>query len=296
MSYYQQQKQVVEGLRASAERLRDVVKDVQMSTLSSTDAAKAMLAEYAKNYSMALSTTGSARAAYADAMASQLPSLVEVVRNESATASQWRVQVAKLSAQASAIGTKLDADAAKATYEEQTVKLLTQIDASLLSLESRLSTDTSSQEQALSLLNQVDASLAKLQGATKSAEQVIADAINTGTASNLAGLKAVVAAIKGDPIPAFAAGGFHVGGLRLVGERGPELEATGPARIWTASQTAAMLGGGGSNAAVLAEIKALRDDNRRLGAENLRMQQRFTKLIERWEVEGMPSTRQEVVA
>jgi hypothetical protein len=32
-------------------------------------------------------------------------------------------------------------------------------------------------------------------------------------------------------IPAFAAGGMHRGGLRIVGERGPELEYTGPSRL-----------------------------------------------------------------
>ncbi|MBY0474220.1 MAG: hypothetical protein K2Q13_04050 [Nitrosomonas sp.] len=32
-------------------------------------------------------------------------------------------------------------------------------------------------------------------------------------------------------IPAFADGGFHRGGLRIVGERGPELERTGPSQI-----------------------------------------------------------------
>ncbi len=34
-----------------------------------------------------------------------------------------------------------------------------------------------------------------------------------------------------DGIPRFAAGGLHFGGLRIVGERGPELEYTGPSRI-----------------------------------------------------------------
>lgn len=32
-------------------------------------------------------------------------------------------------------------------------------------------------------------------------------------------------------IPGFASGGMHRGGLRIVGERGPELESTGPSRI-----------------------------------------------------------------
>ena len=47
-------------------------------------------------------------------------------------------------------------------------------------------------------------------------------------------------------IPAFAEGGQHWGGIRLVGERGPELELTGPARYWSAEQTRSMLGGQGS--------------------------------------------------
>ena len=40
----------------------------------------------------------------------------------------------------------------------------------------------------------------------------------------------------------FAGGGDFGGGLRIVGERGPELQATGPSRIWNADQTRAMLG------------------------------------------------------
>ena len=46
-------------------------------------------------------------------------------------------------------------------------------------------------------------------------------------------------------IPGFASGGDFGGGLRLVGERGPELEATGASRIFNASQTAQILRGGG---------------------------------------------------
>ena len=55
----------------------------------------------------------------------------------------------------------------------------------------------------------------------------------------------------------FAAGGLHAGGIRLVGENGPELEVTGPARYLSASATAAALSGAG-NAALVEEIRALR--------------------------------------
>ncbi|SMH62837.1 tape measure protein [Azospirillum agricola] len=62
-----------------------------------------------------------------------------------------------------------------------------------------------------------------------------ASANGAGTADWFAGL----ARDKG--IPGFAMGGFHAGGPRIVGERGAELEVTGPARYWTADQTRDML-------------------------------------------------------
>jgi hypothetical protein len=62
-------------------------------------------------------------------------------------------------------------------------------------------------------------------------------------------------------IPAFASGGMHTGGIRLVGEKGPELEVTGPSRIFNASQTAAMLRGGGANdSASVEELRGLRKE------------------------------------
>jgi len=60
-------------------------------------------------------------------------------------------------------------------------------------------------------------------------------------------------------IPGYASGGLFSGGIRLVGENGPELEVTGPSRIHDARTTAAMLSGG-SNAAVVAELRALRGE------------------------------------
>lgn len=58
-------------------------------------------------------------------------------------------------------------------------------------------------------------------------------------------------------IPGYASGGMFSGGLRLVGERGPELEVTGPSRIYNAGQTAAMLAGG-QDEATAAEVRELR--------------------------------------
>ncbi|MDP1599023.1 phage tail length tape measure family protein [Phenylobacterium sp.] len=63
---------------------------------------------------------------------------------------------------------------------------------------------------------------------------------------------------EGRTYTAFARGGDHTGGLRLVGEEGPELEATGPSRIFSARQTAQMLGG--DNSEVVAELRSLREE------------------------------------
>ena len=70
--------------------------------------------------------------------------------------------------------------------------------------------------------------------------------------------KAAMAAMG--KVPAYASGGDHLGGLRLVGENGPELEVTGPSRIYNANQTASMLKGGGDSTATADEVRALRRD------------------------------------
>jgi hypothetical protein len=54
--------------------------------------------------------------------------------------------------------------------------------------------------------------------------------------------------------PGFATGGTHLGGLRIVGENGPELEATGPSRIFSHRQSRAIL----DNSEVVRELQALR--------------------------------------
>lgn len=57
-------------------------------------------------------------------------------------------------------------------------------------------------------------------------------------------------------VPGFASGGSHSGGWRIVGERGPELEYTGPSRVYSNSQSTSMLAG--ANAELLAELRAVK--------------------------------------
>lgn len=73
---------------------------------------------------------------------------------------------------------------------------------------------------------------------------------------------------KYSPIPKYAAGGYHSGGLRLVGEQGPELEYTGPSRIINANDTRSMLSGGDAETKALLQqiLVELRADKTQRGA------------------------------
>ncbi|MGA0604855.1 phage tail tape measure protein [Phenylobacterium sp. VNQ135] len=76
----------------------------------------------------------------------------------------------------------------------------------------------------------------------------------------------------------YAAGGWHPGGVRMVGEEGPEIEATGPARYYSARDTAKMLGG--DNSEVVAELRAVRAELaalRKERSEDARQIKRNTK-------------------
>ena len=92
----------------------------------------------------------------------------------------------------------------------------------------------------------------------------------------------------------FATGGSHTGGLRMVGERGPELEATGPSRIFSSKQTSKMF----SNPELVEEIRGLRSEVSGLRSEQRQMQASSTKYVKRnydinrkWDVDGLPATR-----
>lgn len=102
--------------------------------------------------------------------------------------------------------------------------------------------------------------------------------------------KAAMAA--GGKVPAYAMGGDHMGGLRLVGENGPELEVTGPSRIFTANQTASMLNGGGGNGELIAEVRQLRTENRQAQFQIVKLTQKIEQTMSQWNGEGMPQERE----
>lgn len=238
LAYYEAQKQLADGMTSSAKSLRDAVLSVRLGQLSAAQTLAQQRQQFDRQYTLALSTTGMVQAGYADQMASSLPGLSESLKAQSGSRADWARATAVLFAQSQTIASALESNAPK-DY----------------------------QAESLAVLGQIDGTLAAIESAASSAEKIISDAIYTTGDNTLAGLRAVIAAIQGETVPAFATGGMHTGGLRLVGERGPELEVTGPARIYSANQTRAMLAGGRDDDALLAELQALRAEVEGLRAE-----------------------------
>ena len=81
----------------------------------------------------------------------------------------------------------------------------------------------------------------------------------------------------------FASGGYHSGGLRIVGERGPELEFTGPSRIVSNADSKKLLDTSGMEQ----EIRSLKQEMKSL-------RQEFKELLyihRRWDGDGIPEER-----
>jgi len=163
------------------------------------------------------------------------------------------------------------------SYEQQNLALLGQIAQATGSTSTSTGGNKTTSDQILARLMQ-DSLLSYSRAEAASVYNSIAN--NTGNSvsylANIAyhsqlmanqlisGVMNVRSEYRAGGLATFEAGGFHTGGLRLVGERGPELEVTGPSRIFNAQQTRSMLQGSGG--ASSEEIRGLREDVRRLTA------------------------------
>jgi hypothetical protein len=248
VKYYDAQKQLADLMAGSAAGLRKTSADYRVSQLAPEDQFKELIKQFTGAYSMALSTDGATLAGYGDKLGAMINPLLTLARDT------------------------MGSDAAYASFAANALAKTDSIAAKLEAL-----TPTDYAADSLAMLGQIDATLAALDASSRSAEQIIASAINAGSDRTAAGLHAVIEALAGKAPPAFAAGGFHAGGLRIVGENGPELESTGPSRIFNAAQTRGMFAGSG-NAEMVAEIRALRDELTNLLADNKEMAQDMKKL------------------
>lgn len=261
-SFYEAQAQAVQAMLQSVGNIRNVADHVRLSQLTNAQTAQELGARYAMDYSMALATTGSTRAGYVDSMAGNLQSLSNAMKAEASSSAEWQISVGKLLAQASNAAGLLDGDAKNDDY----------------------------QDVALGLLDSIDTALEGLSTATKSAEQVIADAIAAGTQAQLEGLRAIVAALTGQSIPGFAVGTNYV--TQDMTARIHQGEAIIPKAFnpWAGGK---MPMGGGDSAAVVAQQREHREEQRAQAAAIVRLLQDGNRILARWESQGMPEERQE---
>lgn len=89
-------------------------------------------------------------------------------------------------------------------------------------------------------------------------------------------------------IQPFADGGTFGGGLRIVGENGPELEATGASRIYNAAQTAEILSGGLNVATQIANMRSEMKASLYAIAKNTG---KTADQLLRWDGDGVPEVR-----
>lgn len=104
----------------------------------------------------------------------------------------------------------------------------------------------------------------------------------------MAKLESIRSAILGAnlALPGYASGGYHAGGLRIVGENGPELERTGPARIYSNSETAAMF----DNSELIAEVKRLREEVEAGNYAIAKNTRDVAKMLDKWDNDGLPES------
>lgn len=124
---------------------------------------------------------------------------------------------------------------------------------------------------------------------TNAASKAVNDLIKTSDYATYIDYASAVSKAGGTPLPRFAGGGDHTGGLRVVGERGWEVEATGPARIWNQQQLGAALSSGG--AATAEEVAALRSEQRAQASAMVSRLADLVDIVKKWEGIGMPEVR-----
>ena len=88
-------------------------------------------------------------------------------------------------------------------------------------------------------------------------------------------------------IPGFAAGGEFGGGWRVVGEKGPELEYTGPSRIYNREQAGALV----DLTELISAVREMHKDMTAIQYQAAKNTGKATKLFERWEAIGLPAER-----
>jgi len=212
LRYFESQKALSEQMIASSGNLRAAVASAKATQLDSSQLLGMQQRQFGTNYSLALSTTGSVQASYADKMAAALPDLASGLMSTAKTREEWVVATQTLYAQSERVAALLESTA-----------------------------PMDYQAESLSALATIDNTLAMLDDSTRA----ITRAIESSGTLTAAGLRQVVTALGGTP--SFDVGTNYV--PRDMFARIHEGEAVVPRAFNPAA--GARMGGGMSNTARL---------------------------------------------
>lgn len=189
--------------------------------------------------------------------------------------------------------------AEKQRFDEQMAELDARHAAELAELESVV---TTAQDQlnalrgietgVLAIPDAIAALAAAL--AAEQAARVSRDATEVLVSAEAARIVSALTGQAPQQIPQFADGGAHAGGWRVVGERGPELEFTGPSRIYSNTQSKGFFDMG----PVIQELRALNQRMAMLEGYSRQTTKNTggaARVLDRWEGGGMPTQREAIV-
>ncbi|GAG53461.1 unnamed protein product, partial [marine sediment metagenome] len=168
----------------------------------------------------------------------------------------------------------IDNSTAQALHEEDLAFLNAQYEAEIGVLDDILS---DSQKQ-INALRGIDDSV-------KSVEAALIGFRDALISEDLARINSAGTLEQSTTTPGFASGGSFGGGMRVVGEKGPELEFTGASRITSNSDLKSML----SQEALVEELKQLRSENRQLLTELAFANRKIVKKLDKWDGAGLPN-------
>jgi hypothetical protein len=151
---------------------------------------------------------------------------------------------------------------------------------------------TELRRRELALLDPTNRALQEMIWKLEDAKNAMEDISEVDFATKVDFLRAV--GLARNNIPGFAAGGMFSGGPRIVGENGPELEVTGPSRIYSNRDTANMF----RDPELAASVDGLRREVSGMRSEQLQIQVEISKNVKRmydierkWDTDGLPPER-----
>jgi tape measure domain-containing protein len=242
--------------------------------------------------------------------------------NDFATRSEWLAAIAENAAVLSAlegIGAERVSEAERqiqlleAQIEQAAAQYEASVDAENARLERLIAAEEAHRDALIAAVNQVQADLlARLQAeydtqveAIRSGDEATIAAIQQTNAllgNLLASVDALdlkivnVSTTAMRSVPGFASGGTHAGGLRIVGELGPEIEYTGPSHVAPNSDLGGLFREGNSDVAdKLGRVEAGQKRQIEQADVVLKLLSRLDKRMERWDGEGLPADREDLM-